>query len=412
MDVIYRCCAGIDVHKKLISVNLLRRGAEGRPDLDEVRTVSTMTRALMALADWLKAEGCTHIAVESTGVYWKPIFNILEPEFTIILVNARHIKAVPGRKTDVADCRWIAQLLQHGLLKASFIPPAPIREIRDITRERRKLIQSRATVTNRIAKVLEDANIKLASVASNIVGASGLEMLHAIIDHEEDVEKLANMAKRQLRSKREQLKEALYGRVTDHHRFLLSQHLRQLRFLDEEILEFDLRIERLMRPFSLELSLLVTIPGVGRRTAEQLLAEIGVEMDRFPSDRHISSWAGVCSGNNESAGKRKGGQTLQGNKWVKSTLTEAAWAVSRTKDTYLAARYRRLAARRGKKRAIMAVGHSILVIAYHMLKSKRPYRELGADFLDKQHAERVKSRLVKRLQGLGYEVAVRRKPAA
>ncbi len=412
MDVIYRCCAGIDVHKKLIAVNLLRRGVESRADLDEVRTFSTMTRDRMALADWLKSEGCTHIAVESTGVYWKPIYNILEAEFTIILVNARHIKAVPGRKTDVADCRWIAQLLQHGLLKASFIPPAPIREIRDLTRERRKLIQSRATVTNRIAKVLEDANIKLASVASNIVGASGLEMLHAIIDHEEDVEKLANMAKRQLRSKREQLKEALYGRVTDHHRFLLSQHLRQLRFLDEEIREFDLRIERLMRPFSLELSLLVTIPGVGRRTAEQLLGEIGAEMDRFPSDRHISSWAGVCSGNNESAGKRKGGQTTQGNKWVKSTLTEAAWAVSRTKDTYLAARYRRLAARRGKKRAIMAVGHSILVIAYHILKEKHPYRELGADFLDQQHAERVKSRLVKRLQGLGYDVAVWRKPAA
>lgn len=412
MDVIYRCCAGIDVHKRRISVNLLRRGAEGRPDLDEVRTFSTMTRELMALADWLKAEGCTHIAVESTGVYWKPIFNILESEFTILLVNARHIKAVPGRKTDVADCRWIAQLLQHGLLKASFIPPAPIRELRDLTRERRKLIQSRATVINRIAKVLEDANIKLASVASNIVGASGMEMLKAIIAHEEDPEKLADLAKRRLRSKKEELQEALYGRVTDHHRFLLSQYIRQLRFFDEEIHEFDIRIENLMRPFLLELSLLETIPGVGRRTAEQLLSEIGVEMTCFPSDQHLSSWAGVCSGNNESAGKRKSGQTTSGNRWLKSTLTEAAWAVSRTKDTYLAARYRRLAARRGKKRAIMAVGHSILVIVYHILKEKRPYRELGADFLDKQHAEKVKSRLVKRLQGLGYEVAVRRRTAA
>ena len=336
-----------------------------------------MTQELLKLSDWLKETGCTHLAMESTGVYWKPVFNILESDCEVILVNARHIKNVPGRKTDIKDCQWIAQLLQHGLLSGSFIPPKPIRELRDLTRQRRKLIYERSSVVQRIQKVLEDANIKLASVATDIMGKSGQDILSAIVSGEDDPNKLTNLARGRLKSKKESLVASLEGNVTEHHRFLLKQHLRQIKFLNTLIGEFDERIEKQVHPFFDYIPLLDTIPGVNQKTAEEIMAELGVDMNQFPSHKHLSSWAGICPGNNESAGKHKSGKTTKGSKWLKASLTEAAWAAGRTKGTYMRSQYRRLASRRGKKRALVAVGHTILIIAYHIMKERKPYFELG-----------------------------------
>ena len=405
MDSIYRCCCGLDVHKDTVAACLRKIGDDGKVHIEK-RTYSTMTKGLLALSDWMTSEGVTHVAMESTGVYWKPIWNILEGGFTVLLVNARHIKQVPGRKTDMKDCEWIAQLLQHGLLNSSFVPPTPIRELRDLTRHRAKVTGEQAAVANRIQKMLEDANIKLASVATDVMGVSGRAMLKAIISGQEDPKVLADLAKRRLRGKIPQLKLALEGRVTEHHRFMLGTLLDQWEYLESLVKRLDGRIEDVMRPFEESVELLKSIPGVEQCTAENLIAEIGNNMDQFPSAEHLASWAGMCPGNNESAGKRKSGTTPKGNRWLRRTLNQSAWAASHTKNTYLSAQYRRLASRRGKKRAIVAVGHTILKIVYHMLKHKVSYHDLGNDYFDRLHSEGLKRYLVKRLEKLGHKVVL------
>ena len=411
MDTLYPRCAGLDVHKNNVVVCVRRCDRPGKPT-EEVRTFATMTRDLLALADWLVAEGVTHVAMESTGVYWKPVFNILEALVQVILVNAEHIRQVPGRKTDVKDCQWIAQLLQCGLLKASFVPPAPIRELRDLTRQRTQLVGERAATANRLHKVLEDANIKLAGVATDVLGASGRDMLEALIAGQTDPEQLADLARKRLRAKIPQLQLALEGRVTEHHRFLLRMHLDHIDHLEQLIGRLGTRIEEQLAPFGEAVERLVTIPGISQRVAEVVVAEIGTRMEQFPTADHLASWAGMCPGNNESAGKRRSSHTTPGNRWLKAMLVQAAWAASRTKDTYLAAQFRRLAHRRGRKRALVAVGHTLLVIIYFMLKRGTSYQELGADFLDRQEPERLTRHLVKRLERLGHKVTLEAKPAA
>lgn len=405
MDIINKCCCGLDVHKEKVVACLRKIGSDGKCHTEK-RTYLTVTKELLALSDWMASEGVTHVAMESTGVYWKPIWNILEGGFTVLLVNARHIKQVPGRKTDMKDCEWIAQLLQHGLLNPSFVSSTPIRELRDLTRHRAKVIGERAAVANRIQKTLEDANIKLASVATDVMGVSGRTMLKAIISGQEDPKVLANLAQRRLREKIPQLKLALEGRVTGHHRFMLETLLDQWEYLESLVKRLDDRIEEVMRPFEESVELLKGIPGVEQRTAENLIAEIGNNMAQFPSAEHLASWAGMCPGNNESAGKRKSGATPKGNRWLRRTLNQSAWAASHTKKTYLSAQYRRLASRRGKKRAIVAVGHTILKIVYHMLKHRISYHDLGNDYFDRLNSESLKRHLVKRLEKLGHKVTL------
>ena len=405
MDTLYARCAGIDVHKTNVVV-CVRCGDRPGKVFEEVRTFATMTRDLLALADWLASHGVTHVAMESTGVYWKPVFNILEGGVQVILVNAEHIKQVPGRKTDVKDSEWIAQLLQCGLLRGSFVPATPQRHLRELTRQRRQLIQTTAAVANRIQKVLEDANIKLASVATDVLGVSGWDMLEALIAGETDPAKLADLARKRLREKIPALQLALQGRVTDHHRFLLRMHLDHIRHLEELISRLSVRIEEALAPFAQAQEQLQTIPGISQRVAETVLAEIGPHMEQFPSAGHLASWAGMCSGNNQSAGKRRSGRIVKGNRWLKRILVQAAWAASHTKGTYLAAQYRRLAKRRGRKRALVAVGHTLLVIIYHLLKQGTTYAELGPDFLDRLEPERLTRQLVKRLEALGHKVTL------
>jgi transposase len=403
MDTLYPRCAGIDVHKANVVVCVRCGDRPGKP-CEEVRTFSTMTRDLLGLSDWLAEHGVTHVALESTGAYWKPAFNILEGRFQVILVNAEHLKQVPGRKTDVKGCAWIAQLLQHGLLKASFVPPEPIRGLRDLTRQRPQLIQERSAAAHRIQKVLEDANIKLAAVATDVLGVSGRDRLEALIAGEADPEKLADLARKRLREKAPARQLALQGRVTEHHRFLLRLHLGHVGHLGELIGRLDARIEEALAPFAEAAQRLQTIPGISRRVAETVVAEIGPNMTQFPTADHLASWAGTCPGNNESAGKRRTGHTTHGNRWLKRALVQAAWAASHSKGTYRAAHYRRLAKRRGRKRALVALGHTLLVIISHVLKRGTTYADLGPDFLDRLGPERLTRQLVKRLQGLGHKV--------
>jgi transposase len=411
MDILYRCCAGLDVHKKTVVACVRRVDAAG-PARQQIRTFGTMTSDLLALSDWLAEQGVEQVAMESTGVYWKPVFNVLEGRLAVMLVNAQHIKQVPGRKTDVKDCAWIAQLLQHGLLRASFVPPPPIRELRDLTRQRAQLVAEKATAANRIQKVLEDANIKLASVATDVLGVSGRDMLEAIIAGEDDAAKLADKARRRLRKKIPQLQTALQGRVTAHHRFQLRILLDHVTHLEELIGRLGVRIEEVLAPFAEAATRLATIPGVDQRTAETVIAEIGPDMNQFPTAAHLASWAGMCPGNNESAGKRRSGRTTKGSRWLRQVLTQAAWAASHTKDTYLAAQYRRLAARRGKKRALVALGHTLLVIMYHLLKNGTTYQELGGDFLERLEPERLTRQLIHRLEKLGHKVILQPKEDA
>jgi transposase len=401
MDVIHTHCAGLDVHKKVVVAAI---SVEGRSK--EIRSFGTMTSDLLALSDWLMSCGVTHVAMESTGEYWKPIFNILENNFEVILVNAQHISKVPGRKTDVSDAEWIADLLRHGLLTASFIPPLGQRELRELTRFRSTFVKERATLVNRVQKVLESANIKLSSVASDVLGVSGRAMLEAIIAGTATTEQMAELSKGRLRSKRTELSRALEGRVKPHHRFVLTELLSQIDSLEETIARFDQEIEEYCRPFEEEVVLLDTIPGVARETAEIIVSEIGTDMSRFPTANHLASWAGVAPGNNESAGKKRSGKTTKGNKPLGVALNQAAHAASRTKNTYLSAQYHRLAGRRGKKRALVAVAHSILVIAYHMIKRHEQYCELGADYFDQRRPETTAKRLVYRLEHLGYQVSL------
>jgi len=369
-----------------------------------------MTSELLRLSDWLTENQVTHVAMESTGVYWKPVFNVLEGVCEVLLVNAQHIKAVPGRKTDVKDCEWIAELLEHGLLKPSFIPPEPIRDLRDLTRYRKTLIRERASEVNRIQKLLESANIKLASVATDVVGASGRAMLKALISGQHDPERLAELAKGTLRAKRGDLVEALSGRFRDHHAFMIGQMLTHVEELETRIAQCSARIEECMRPLAVERSLLETIPGVGRITAESLIAEMGVDMTRFPSSAHFASWAGLCPGNNESGGKRRPARVRKGNLWLKTSLVEAALAAKKQRHTYFGALGKRLAGRRGAKRATIAVAHAIGVAAWHILAGAQPYRELGPRHFDNLASDRLRRHYVRRLRDLGFNVAL--EPAA
>jgi transposase len=403
MEVVYTHCCGLDIHKKTV-VACVIRSTPGQKPVKETRTFRTMTADLLALADWLSEVDCTHVAMESTGVYWRPIYNLLEGLFELLLVNAQHIKTVPGRKTDVKDAEWIAELLRHGLLRGSFVPSRPQRQLRELTRYRTTLVQERARTINRLQNVLEDANIKLASVVTDIRGVSARSMREALIAGERDVTVLSALARGRMRAKRAELEDALQGYFTAHHSFLLTEHLSHIDYLDEVIERVSAMIEQNLVDEQEAVELLDTIPGVAPRTAEILIAEIGTDMSRFPSAKHLASWAGMCPGNNASGGKRLSGKTRKGSRWLRQALVEVAHVASKTTGTYLSAQYRRIAARRGKKRALVALGHTVLGIAYHMLKRGQPYRDLGAMYFDKVEQHRVEKRLVHRLERLGYQV--------
>jgi transposase len=411
MEVVHSHCAGLDVHKKTVT-SALQVSEPQQGWYQETRTFETMTADLLQLSDWLMQHGVTHVAMESTGEYWKPVYNILEHNFEVILVNAQHIKAVPGRKTDVNDAEWIADLLKHGLLRASFVPPEGQRELRALTRERSNFVRERSTLVNRIQKVLEGANIKLSSVASNVIGVTGRAILEALIQECTSPTEMAELAKGKLRKKREQLAKALTGYVKPHHRFMLTELLCQIDALDETIAHFNAEIQRYCAPFEEAVELLDTIPGVARQTAQVIVSEIGTDMSRFPTANHLAAWAGVAPGNNESAGKRRSGKTRKGNTPLTTALIQAAHGAAHTRGTYLAAQYHRLAGRRGAKRAAVAVAHSILVIAYYLIQRKEPYREMGADYFDKRRPEASAKRLIKRLENLGYRIAVEKTPVA
>ena len=412
MRVVHERCCGLDVHKKTVVACVLLTRADGTVER-KLRSFGTMTADLLVLSDWLAELGVEQIALESTGVYWRPVFNLLEGDGrTIVLVNPQHMKAVPGRKTDVKDSEWLADLLRHGLVRASFIPPAPIRELRELTRYRKTLVRERGQETQRLQKLLESANIKLSAVASNVLGASGRAMLRALRDGQEDPQILAEFARGALRAKLPALRRALLGRVRPYHRILLGELLAHITYLDETIARLDAEIERHLAPFAEEVQLLQTIPGVSQVAAATLIAEIGVDMTRFPSARHLASWAGVCPGNRLSAGKRLSGKPTKGNVWLRAVLGEVARAAARTRDTYLRAQFERLAKRRGRKKAVVAVGHSILVIAYYLLRTRRPYSDLGLDYFDSLDAERIARHHVQRLSQLGYAVTITPKEAA
>lgn len=430
MRVMYERCCGLDIHQASIAACALI--SEKGKIQEETRRFGTMTGDLQGLAEWLEQKEIRHVAMESTGIYWKPVWNILEPAgMELLLANAQEVKVVPGRKTDQNDCQWIADLHKHGLLRKSFVPPRPIRDLRDLTRTRAILTQEHTAVCNRIQKVLEDANIKLGSVASDVFGASGRAILQALMKEETDAEALAELSKGRLRKKIPQLRRALQGEVTGHHRWMISGHWQRMEFLERQIADTEAEIAQRMKPTPEEraqapqllaegtpeplspreeaIQLWMEIPGVGWNSACSMVAEMGTHMDQFPSAAHVASWAGLCPGNNESAGKRRSGKTRKGNVWLRRTMCEVAWAASHTKDTYFAAQFRRLASRRGKKRALIALAHSILVTAYHMLKYRRHYQELGADFFDEINRDQVRKRLVQRLAKLGFEVTLKSK---
>ena len=437
MEITYTHVAGLDVHKKTVVACVFSPGPKGKP-VKETRTFGTMTQDLLALADWLTLKGVTHVAMESTGEVWKPVYNLLEASFTVLVVNAHHIKTVPGRKTDVKDAEWIADLLRHGLLKGSFIPPLPQRDLRDLTRQRTNLVQDRARVVNQLHKVLEWANLKLSSVVSDVMGVSARAMLAAIVGGEADQGVLAELAKGWLRTKQAELERALEGHVRAHHRFMLAQHLIHIDFLEGQLAEFDRQIVEYMAahgppsvlppapdpegrlgtaqpatdepatavPWAEAVELLDSAPGIGRTLAEQIIAEVGTDMSRFPSEGHLASWAKVCPGNHESAGKRKSGKTGKGSRWLRTALIQAAWGAVKVKESHLAAVYRRLAVRRGKQKAIMAVAHRLLVAIYHMLKERVPYREHGAAPLSDQVKQKLAERMQHKIEQLGFTVHV------
>lgn len=403
MEILYPRCAGLDVHKETVAVCVLTPGPGAEPN-KEIQQFGTTTGELRRLRDWLGAHGVTHVAMESTGVYWKPVFNILESACQVILVNARHIKQVPGRKTDKADCSWIASLLRHGLLQASFVPELAVRQLRDLCRMRTTLVRECVQVGNRLRKVLEDGNIKLDSVASDALGVSGREMIAALAQGRDDPAELAELARGRLRAKLPELEKALEGQVTAHHRFLLRELLRQLSFLEGQVARLEKQIKRQMPPFEWAAELLITMPGVDRTAACALIAEIGADMSRFASSRHLASWAGLCPGNNESAGKRRSGKSHRGNRWIKAVMIEIAWAATRTKNTYSQTQYRKLAGHRGKKRALVAVANSLLQAAWYMLSHRQPYKDLGAEYLQRLNQKQLEQSLIRRLEQLGHKV--------
>ncbi|MFE4395977.1 MULTISPECIES: IS110 family transposase [Streptomycetaceae] len=412
MDVIHERCAGIDVSKTDVKV-CLWLPTTGKRRRSEVRVFSTMTRDLLAMKDWLLAEGVTLVGMEAAGVYWKPVFYVLEHEVECWLLNARHMKGVPGRKTDVADSEWIAKLLEHGLVRPSFVPPQPIRELRDTTRYRTEVVRERTREIQRLEKPLEDSGIKLSSVVSDIVGKSGRAMLEALIAGERDPLVLAEMAMGSMRGKREILAEALRGRFTDHHAFMVRAMLDRIDGCIEVEARLSERVDAQVRPFRRRIELLITIPGMSTRAAEVVLAEIGADIARFPSAADLASWAGVCPGNHESAGRSSSGKTRHGDPWLKGVLGQVASAASRSKDTYLAARFKRIASRRGKKRALVALEHSVLVAVWHMFTSDAEYHDPGGDyFLERTGKTRQTRRLVSQLNQLGYQVTLQSVEAA
>ncbi len=419
MRTLHPNCAGLDVHKKSVVASHYLVADAGEERL-VTRTFATMTADLLALCDWLQSLGATHVAMESTGEYWKPVYNLLEAIFApecLLVVNPHHVKNLPGRKTDQNDAEWLAELLAHGLVRASFVPPPPQRQLRELTRHRHNFVRERVNLVNRLQKTLESANIKLASVATNVMGQSGRAMLTALVAGCTDAAAMAELSKGRLRGKREALARALDGRVQAHHRFILAELLCQIDSLDETIARFDRAIEEACTteaPFAEAIERLDTIPGIARQAAEQIVAEIGIDMSRFPTAAHLCAWAGVAPGNHESAGKRLGGRARPGNPALRRALVQAAQAAAHTKQTALSAQYHRLLPRRGKKRAVVAVAHSILVIAYCLLSRKQNYQEQGADYLDRQQPERTARRLVSRLTRLGYDVQLnpRTVPAA
>jgi transposase len=452
MQVVYHRCCGLDIHKKLIVACLLIWTSQGVQK--EIRTFSTMVEDLFRLRDWLKANDCQMVAMESTGVYWKPIWNVLEEELELLLVNAQHIKAVPGRKTDIKDAEWIADLLQHGLLRASFVPPRPQRELREVTRYRTKLVEERARLVNRIQKVLEDSNVKLASVATDITGVSGRAILQALLEGQEDPQVLAELARGRMRGKREELAQAVQGTLREHHRFLLTSHLRQLDFYDAQIAELDHEIARRLgvprgpddpdplgggptserkhaqtadlpagaaesseQPEARQepgtrlsqtaaMRILDEVTGINQRIAEIVMAELGLRLDQFQSEAQLVSWAGLCPAAKISAGKRLSSKTGKGNRWLRQALIEAAHGAARSKHTYLGAYYQRLKKRLGSKKAIVALAHRILIIIYHLLKEQQIYRELGPGHADEQALASSKRWAIRRLEQLGYQVTL------
>lgn len=450
MEVVFRVVAGLDVHQKTVWACVRRQLDNGRV-AKEIKSFGTMTKDLIALSAWLKERGVTHVAMESTGVLWKPVYNILEEHMEVWLCNARDMKNVPGRKTDAKDCDWIAQLMQCGLLKKSFVPPRPVRDLRDLTRTRTCLEDDKTRVVNRIHKILEDANIKLGAVASDILGVSGRAMLYKIIGGESDPGELASLAKGKLKKKAVALTDSLLGNVTDHHRFMLRVQMEQVRALESEINVLSERIaqvmamadaakakeeaeaakakeaqaatdaatkdaptaptkktpEKLPLPFLVALKMLMDVCGIGQRLAEVILAELGTDMSQFPSDRQCASWAGMCPGNNQSAGKNRSGATRKGNNWLRRALNQAAQGASRTKKSFYCARYGRLVKRRGRPRTMTAIGHSLLKTIYNMLKSHTPYQDLGREYYQSVNKAAHKRKLVKSLESLGYEVELK-----
>ena len=400
-QVISRGC-GIDIHKKVLVATVRGTGIK-----EETRSFDCFTESLEKCRDWLKELGITHIAMESTGVYWKPVYNIIEEDFEVLLVNARHLKNIPGEKTDKKDSKRIAKLLLAGLLKGSFIPPRPTRNLRDVTRYKRKIVEQISSEKNRIHKFLEDANIKLSSVVSNLSGATASKIIDAIIGGQEDVNELVKLRHGKMKSTIQELAAALTGKLTDHHRFMLSMVKKSIESKELLIKELDEQIDKLLEEneMVLDAELLSTIPGVAKESAAYILAEIGNNMDNFPDEQHLASWAGLSPGNNESAGKKKSSRTTHGDKWLKTMIVQCAWAATRTKGTYLRSKYDSLVGRRGKKRALIAVGHKILIAAYFVLKNKETYKELGGDYLDKKTKDKQIKRHLQRLRELGVDVS-------
>lgn len=411
MDVVYARCAGLDVHKATVVACARVPGTRRGERHGDTKTFSTTTRGLGELREWLLAHGVTDVALESTGVYWRPVYAALEGMVELVLVNARHVKMVPGRKTDVRDCEWLAQLLECGLLRGSFVPPSSVRDLRDLTRLRKALIRERSTHVRRIEKTLELAQLKLGCVVTDIMGKTGRAILHALSTGIDDPDTLAACAQGNLRKKRAALREALVGGLTPHYAFVLQQHLSLIEAVESHIATLDARIEVAMAPFAEEIALLHTMPGVATRAAQAILAETGVDMNRFPTAGHFASWARLCPGTHESAGKRQPTTTGKGATWLRATFQEVGWAAARSKKTYYHALFHRLKARRGTKKAIVAVQHALLVALWHMLKHRVPHRDLGPDHFDRHNAERIRRHHVRRLEKLGYDVTLAHKVA-
>jgi transposase len=410
MEAIVECCAGLDVHQATV-VACLNNGAPGKRSGKEVRTYGTTGQELREMRDWLKEADCTLVAMESTGVYWKPVYAELEGHFEIIVGNAHHIKNVPGRKTDVKDCEWISDLARHGLIANSFVPPRAIRDLRDLTRYRRKLVQTQAAERNRLIKLLESASIKLAGVISDVFGVSGRAMLHALIEGDQSPADMAQLAQRRMKRKQPEIARALDGHIDEHHRFILRLQLRRITAAEADLEELDQRLSERLAPYHVEAGLLMQIPGVDWVTAAGIIAEIGADMSVFFGAAHLAAWAGVCPGSHESAGRQRGSKVRKGNVWLKTTLVTAAIAAAKKRGSYFADKCRRLTAKRGKMRAVVAIAHKILVVAYHMLVNRSDYRELGAGYLDQLNRHRTTNSLTSRLRAMGYDVQITPKAA-